>query len=137
MARLTQKQLAIGAGITPQVVLKAEQGLYGMIPPKLLSSVAEVSGLPEEAIELSYRNWQCEARYEQGRDLKNSLIIADNMGYREFQESCSESVLAFCRMLCIHPAQWGRLSKSGGDSEFFRTAMREADLEWCLAYLKD
>lgn len=53
----TQKSLASIAGITEQVILKAEAGLYPTLPPSVLRALATVSGESKDSIESKYEAW--------------------------------------------------------------------------------
>lgn len=128
---LTQKEVAIGAGITPQVVLKAEQGLYGMVPPRLISVLSEISEIGEKDLEERYKKWQAEKRLESRAEVLSKLCIpTGGISYGEFRRTVAGSTNAFCRLLCLHPAQWTRLEKHGGEDSFFVEALKEAELEW-------
>ncbi len=133
---VTQAQLANLAGITPQVVLKAEQGLYGLLPPSLLPPVARYLFCSEAEVQALYRNFQAETRLNnRGLILENLAGIGTSLTFKEFREIVGGSVAGFCRVLCLHPAQWQRLEERGGDVSFFRDALRDGSLEWLLTYV--
>jgi transcriptional regulator with XRE-family HTH domain len=54
---LTQGALASIAGITEQVILKSEQGLYPTLPPTVLRALSKVTGISESNIEAQYEEW--------------------------------------------------------------------------------
>ena len=54
---LSQRDLASLCGITEQVVLKAEQGVFPTMPPSLLEGLHTLSGDSKQNIELSYEDW--------------------------------------------------------------------------------
>lgn len=56
-AHLTQREAASIAGITEQVVLKAENGMYPTLPPSILGAFASISGEAKEVIEYRYEAW--------------------------------------------------------------------------------
>lgn len=135
-AGLTQAQVAIGAGITPQVVLKAEQGLFGLVPPRLIGVLAEAGQVEETELEADYAAWQAAKR------LANRELILNVMrdrpvarSYADLRMTIGGSTNNFCKLLCLHPAQWTRLERDGGDSEFFIRALKDAELEWLVQSL--
>lgn len=54
---LSQRDLSSLCGITEQVVLKAEQGVFPTMPPALLTGLATLTGDSKTNIELSYEDW--------------------------------------------------------------------------------
>ncbi len=58
---MTQSTAASIAGVTEQVILKTEQGLYPTMPPSVLYSFAELSGLSVGIIAAMYDDWINEA----------------------------------------------------------------------------
>ena len=55
--RITQRDIALRARITEQVVLKAEQGLYPTLPPSLLRVCANIADESERDFEKQYEEW--------------------------------------------------------------------------------
>lgn len=56
-AHLSQREAASIAGITEQVVLKSEQGMYPTLPPSILEAFATISGETKQTIEFRYEKW--------------------------------------------------------------------------------
>lgn len=54
---LTQREAASIAGVTEQVILKTEQGLYPTMPPSVLYSFGHLSNLSVGLIEAMYEDW--------------------------------------------------------------------------------
>lgn len=129
---LTQRQLASLCNVTRDAVLKTEKGLYGSVPPRILAPVAALLGCSENSLEKAYREFQRETRYEnRGVLLRVIANGAEFKGerYVDFRRRVGP-VAGFCKLLCINPSQWDRLENKGGADSFFRTALRDGELEW-------
>lgn len=108
--RLTQKQIADTAGITEQVVLKAEQGLYPTLPPALLDALYQFTGTRKAVLESEYELWIDEAisQVKLPSHLGNQMIT-DPILFNEWRSTvCGmnhvpDNINAFCKLLKIHP----------------------------------
>lgn len=56
-AHLSQREAASIAGITEQVILKAENGVYPTLPPSILGAFSTISGESKNVIEYRYEKW--------------------------------------------------------------------------------
>jgi DNA-binding XRE family transcriptional regulator len=56
-AYMSQKEAASIAGVTEQVVLKVEQGLYPTMPPSMLRAYSTISGDTPAELEYRYEKW--------------------------------------------------------------------------------
>ena len=108
---LSQRDLSSLCGITEQVVLKAEQGVFPTIPPSLLGGLATLTGDSKENIELSYEDWI-------KRELRSVVLpqpYADNW-IRDFilfkdrylpdvcrLNNIPVTISSFCALVKIHP----------------------------------
>ena len=108
---LSQRDLSSLCGVTEQVVLKAEQGVFPTMPPSLLEGLHTLTGDSKTNIELSYEDWI-------KRELRNVELLpdyADNW-LRDFilfkdrymPDTCRlnnvpVSISAFCALVKIHP----------------------------------
>lgn len=108
---LSQRDLSSLCGITEQVVLKAEQGVFPTMPPKLLAGLSTLTGDSKENIELSYEDWI-------KREL-DTVILPDSNGdkllrdYILFKDHFLTAVChlnnvpvtinSFCAVIKIHP----------------------------------
>lgn len=106
---LSQKDLADRAGITEQVILKAEQGMYPTIPPALLWALCNITGYSSTAIEKSYEEWIWEALHNVKLPLNADKMVTDHVLFRDWMGSTcalndvADNVNSFCRLMKIHP----------------------------------
>ena len=126
-AGLTQAQLANLAGCTPQVVLKTEQGIYRLMPPVILSALSPVADISPPELERIYRQHQASIRKSNRAIIEPHIDLLDDRppNYELFRQRVAGSVMGLCKMLCIHPSQWNRLEKHGGDNGFLLEALRD------------
>lgn len=107
--RLTQKELAIRAGITEQVVLKAEQGLYPTLPPSLLRTVAYLTGLSQTRVETNYEEWIKSELSHVKLPSASHHMVTDRINFVNWRSTvCGmnqvpDSVNSFCKLMKIHP----------------------------------
>lgn len=108
---LSQRDLSSLCGITEQVVLKAEQGVFPTMPPSLLEGLHTLTGDSKANIEASYEDWI-------KRELKNVTLppdYADNW-LRDFilfkdrylmtvceMNGVPVTINSFCSLMKIHP----------------------------------
>lgn len=107
--RETQRTLADIAGITEQVVLKAEQGMYPTLPPALLEALTQITGFSKYRIENEYEGWiQDELRKVKLPSVGNQMVT-DYVLFNEWRSAvCGingvpDNINSFCRLLKIHP----------------------------------
>lgn len=106
---LSQRALASLCGITEQVILKAEQGVFPTVPPSILAGLNTLTGDSKEDIEKSYEDWI-------NRELhKVKLPVGRNGSIRDFvlfrywmTQVCNmnevpDTVNSFCSLIKIHP----------------------------------
>lgn len=108
---LSQRDLSSLCGITEQVVLKAEQGVFPTMPPRLLIGLSTLTGDSKENIEGSYEDWikrelASVILPERGLDnvLRDFVIFKD----RYLPDVCRLNnvpitVSSFCAVVKIHP----------------------------------
>jgi DNA-binding XRE family transcriptional regulator len=106
---LTQRELASVCGITEQVVLKSEQGVFPTLPPSILEGLHTLSGDSKENIELSYEDWikreLKDVKLPTGRD----AAIRDFVLFKTWMKSICElnevpvTINSFCGLIKIHP----------------------------------
>ena len=107
--RLTQKQIADTAGITEQVVLKAEQGLYPTLPPALLQSLHDLTGTRKVFLETEYERWIDESLANIKLPEVGNQMVTDYILFNEWRSTvCGmnhvpDNINAFCKLLKIHP----------------------------------
>lgn len=107
---LTQKEAASLCGVTEQVILKTEQGLYPTIGPSVLLSMAELSGVSVGIIEAQYEEWL-------QQELKTVKLLPPEMdqAYKDFRNfplwremTCHlngvpNSVNSLCKLFKLNP----------------------------------
>ena len=112
-ANFTQDQLAREAEVVHDNVVRNEQGLFTTPSPRLLSIIAKISGDSTEAITREYTAWVSAKR--RNGTLKTALqrVISFDKAEKLKQHPFllwrvaifpGQSRIAFCQMLCIHPA---------------------------------
>jgi DNA-binding XRE family transcriptional regulator len=90
---LTQKALADLLGVTPQVVINAEAGLFNSVPDSFLS----VLHVTQE----SYKEWVYQKRRENSVYFEAAVT---HMGWAVFKTSVSNTNRGFCRCLVFQPS---------------------------------
>ena len=108
---LTQEALASIAGITKQVVLKAEQGVYPTLPPSLLKALSTVTRRESLFIENEYEQWINEELYNVRLpdQLTINYMLLDWRLFPQWREHVCKlngvpnSVSAFCGLMKMHP----------------------------------
>jgi DNA-binding XRE family transcriptional regulator len=107
--RLTQKELSIRAGITEQVVLKAEQGLYPTMPPSLLRYLSYISETPSNVVEGKYESWIKIELAAVKLPSVGSHMVTDYVLFNEWRSAVcnlnhvNDNINSFCKLLKIHP----------------------------------
>lgn len=108
---LSQRDLSSLCGVTEQVVLKAEQGVFPTMPPSLLEGLHSLSGDSKTNIELSYEDWiKRELRNVELPDYSADNLLRDFILFKDryMPDVCKLnnvpiSVSSFCATLKIHP----------------------------------
>lgn len=106
---LSQRDLSSLCGITEQVVLKAEQGVFPTMPPSLLEGLHTLTGDSKTHIEFSYEDWiKRELRsvdLPTGRD----AAIKDPVFFKIWMKDMCDlnnvptTINSFCSLIKIHP----------------------------------
>lgn len=107
--RETQRTLADIAGITEQVVLKAEQGMYPTLPPALLQGLQDITGFNKHRIEQEYEGWIQDELHKVKLPSVGNHMVTDYLLFNEWRSVvCNinhvpDNINSFCRLLKIHP----------------------------------
>lgn len=143
--KLSQAQVANESGLTPQVVLRSEQGLYGMPTPKLTAFLSKLDfSAPVAELEKQYRTWQTMHRLY-GQSKIEPAIMRHRAEYPnriitmpQFRQSVLgiSSVVGMCKLLCIHPSQVDRYTRRGGSIYFLEEALRDVCSEDLVQWVK-
>ncbi len=133
---LTQVALAREAGVTPQVILRLEQGLFSNIPVNVLAAITH-SQSQESAALSNYSDWVTQER--NSHFVPTSLIFEQNgipcLTYRNLK-NFYKSTTAVARFLVIQISMVQEYEKSEGHRNVgaFRTALREIGFEGIFTY---
>lgn len=108
---LSQRDLSSLCGITEQVVLKAEQGVFPTMPPSLLEGLHTLTGDSKTNIEQSYEDWiKRELRNVDLPDASMDNLLRDFILFKDkyLPEVCRINnspitVSSFCALVKIHP----------------------------------
>lgn len=126
---LTQVQLAHAAGVTKQVVLLNEAGIYHPPNARIHAYLVSSTGCSGDNLYDQYTTFQATKRFANREAIKNAGAVADT--YRTFRDVYKRGTVAgLCKDLCITFVQWSRLENEGGDDGFFRGALRDCGMEW-------
>jgi transcriptional regulator with XRE-family HTH domain len=145
--RLGQEQVANQCRLTQQVVLRTEQGLYGMPSPSLLRFLASLEySKSVDELRNDYKAWQTQHRLYSKVKIEQALLrqraVAPKVKFTLPQLKnilgCSSSI-GFCKLMCVHPSQVNRYTKRGGSLFFLEEALRDViseDLvQWVISHL--
>lgn len=132
-ANRTQDQLANEAGVTHDNVVRNEQGLFTNPSPAILSVITELSGDTTEQILKEYHAWVAhKRRSEPIRSLVKRQISFPNAStlnqhpFLLWRTAIAPGIsrIAFCQMLCVHPATLLKYEK--GDQRTMPSQIFEA-----------
>ena len=107
--RETQSSIAKLAGITEQVVLKAEQGMYPTMPPALLQALHDITGFSKARIESEYERWIDRELFKVRLPSTGNQMVTDYILFNEWRSAvCGmnkvpDNINSFCKLLKIHP----------------------------------
>lgn len=106
---LSQRALASLCGITEQMILKVEQGVFPTLPPAVLKGLSTLTNDSQSDIEQSYEDWI-------KRELKKvTLPVGRDGAIRDFllfkqwmDEVCDlnevpQTINSFCSVIKLHP----------------------------------
>jgi transcriptional regulator with XRE-family HTH domain len=108
---LSQRDLASLCGITEQVVLKAEQGVFPTMPPSLLEGLNTLTGDSKDNIEKSYEDWiSRELRSVELPDISHDNLVRDFILFKDRYlpticklNNIPVTISSFCALMKIHP----------------------------------
>lgn len=136
----TQDQLANEAGVTHDNVVRNEQGLFNNPSPKVLWTLVRISGDSIEQIIKEYTAWIAAKRREEPlRSIVKRHIsfqrpeVLTEHPFLLWRRAVTPGIsrIAFCQMLCIHPATLLKYEK--GDQRPMPSqiylALKEAGME--------
>jgi hypothetical protein len=107
--RLTQRDIALKARITEQVVLKAEQGLYPTLPPSLLRVMAHIADESERDFEKQYEEWIQDELFMVKLPSVGNHMVTDRVLFGEWMNTVcalngvNSNINSFCKLMKIHP----------------------------------
>lgn len=109
---LSQRDLSSLCGITEQVVLKAEQGVFPTMPPSLLDGLATLTGDSKVNIETSYEDWiKRELKtVDLPSDRHSDNLLRDFVLFKDKYlpavcrlNNVPVTISSFCALIKIHP----------------------------------
>lgn len=106
---LSQRALASLCGITEQVILKAEQGVFPTLPPAVLKGLEVLTKDSQSNIEQSYEDWV--KRELKKVDLPDGRdgAIRDPLLFKTWMDTVCEmngvppTINSFCGIIKLHP----------------------------------
>ncbi len=107
--RYTQKDIALKARITEQVVLKAEQGLYPTLPPSLLRTLACIADMKEAELERTYEAWIDSTLAAIKLPSVGNHMVTDRVLFNDWMNTVcalngvNSNINSFCKLMKIHP----------------------------------
>ena len=107
---LTQKAMASLAGVTEQVVLRAESGMFGELPPSIIQAVRTLTGDDSDEITETYKNWvEYELKQVRLPDGSADKMVLDRETFIEWMNTvCAmndtpSTSVGFCKLFKMHP----------------------------------
>lgn len=107
---LSQRALASLCGITEQVILKSEQGVFPTLPPAVLNGIATLTGDSAIHIEQSYEDWVKRelAKVDlphpaQDGYIRDFLLFKTWMRDVCILNGAPDTVNSFCGIIKLHP----------------------------------
>lgn len=110
---MTQRQIAELAHVSPQAVMRYEQGLYEQPSIKLVAVIAELSGLPPETVVMKYDMFRDDHQKAAYRFMIPNPPLRIEEGkhpFTTYREAITDravgrsSRISFCILLALHPA---------------------------------
>jgi DNA-binding XRE family transcriptional regulator len=107
---LTQRAFASLAGVTEQVVIRAESGMFGSLPPSIIEAVRTLNEWPSERITLEYESWVTKELSEvELLDPKLDEMILNPKEFKDWMKAvCAlngvpNTSVGFCKLFKMHP----------------------------------
>jgi transcriptional regulator with XRE-family HTH domain len=107
---LTQRAFASLAGVTEQIVIRAESGMFGTLPPSIVNAVRVFTGQPSMVIIDNYEAWvEKELKEVKLPAASSDHMILDRIQFVEWKVvTCSlndvpATTVGFCKLFKMHP----------------------------------
>lgn len=132
---LTQLQLQRDLGLSSaQVIRRTEQGLYAHPTPRIIQYLADLEGVSYDSLQKEYYIWQKQTRQRNCSKILAGLqnYIDNPRGYKlaDFIYAVTpESRMAFCKLLCINPAQIDPVASRRDLPQFIKDALDDANVD--------
>jgi DNA-binding XRE family transcriptional regulator len=128
--KLSQTDIARVAGISPQTVMRTEQGLYATPSAKLVSALMEACpGTDENSLISDHLNWVTRIRVKNYGHIREGVELYNVGGTLPFYKYFSASVAGFCKLLCVQLSIVQRWNFEGAMPPIVYDAMRESGVE--------
>lgn len=110
---MTQRELAVFAGMTPHALLRYEQGLYEQISPNLLSCLEWEFNIKPEDLKADYAKFRHDQQIACAEHMQHPpriQITAEKHPFTLFREGITrravgkDTRIGFCILLAINPA---------------------------------
>lgn len=108
--KLTIKAFASLAGVTEHVVIRAEGGMFGSLPPSILRSVEVLTGDKPDQITAAYERWvEYELSQVQLPAAKLDHMIEEPISFQDWMvivcdlNDVPKSAISFCKLFKMHP----------------------------------
>lgn len=123
---LTQKELALSAGVTPQVITNLESGLFYKPPVSVTNVITLYDGaLSEQELHLQYYLWVRELRSANGIVFQRGNL---NQGWVNFRLSVHKTFRGFCRQLVYQPSMLQEFEERNLNRPSLIEALRQVGL---------
>lgn len=107
---LTQRAFASLAGVSEQVVIRAEAGLFGTLPPSIIKAVQTFTHDSDRAITVAYERWiEKELTEVKLPNRESDSMILYRSGFTEWKDTvCAlnnvpHTTWGFCGLFKMHP----------------------------------
>lgn len=107
---LTQKAFASLAGVTEQIVIRAEGGMFGTLPPSMINAIKVFTGESSLVIVDKYEDWvERELKEVKLPDASSDHMILDRITFLDWKSTvCAlnnvpNTGVGFCKLFKMHP----------------------------------
>lgn len=123
---LTQKELAKQLGITPQIVVSAEAGLFNGVPSSFYALLGpDRSPTDQAALDADYTRWVWERRKANAHHFPTPLPYEE---FGQWKKRTATSHRGFCKLLVFNPQLLTRFHRRHWHVGLLREALRDIGL---------
>lgn len=109
---LSINELELRSGVHRQVIIRAEQGCFNVIPPRLYTFLVGILGEGQPSLADNYKHWIHQKRISSYGTLPNALppfnptkhpfVLWRESGRNEFGRPLNRTEI--CKLFCVHPS---------------------------------